>query len=217
MNYYKIVPYPPKIGTVIDTDKLFDKSRISRVKKLERLFNLFCELSQNRDLSIHSILALLYPNTLFPEEEIEKDFDLQNSLNEINQEILKTSFQLTSEFKHFNDFILEEVRRILKNNDISLPDRFKSHYFFESIEDCLKYYAEIRYKVRPTIIQVEFLEGSNSYKFDNNLLTKFENNFRAKDFYNQAEYCLKKGVTENPLFEIVLQGKYKVISHSKKL
>lgn len=48
-----------------------------------------------------------------------------------------------TEFKYFNDFVLNLVRKDLAASNIIVPNRFKSHYFFEKIEDCKDYLKEL--------------------------------------------------------------------------
>jgi hypothetical protein len=58
---------------------------------------------------------------------------------------------------------------------------------------------------------VEFIETRELKRLDNYFLVNFQDYFTSNDFYNQAKDFLNAKKTEEPLFEIIFQGKYRVI------
>ncbi|WP_298141025.1 hypothetical protein [Flavobacterium sp.] len=218
MEYYRIEEKPSKVGTVIDTDKKFDLLRIERLKQLEKLFNLIFEISSNLNLPLINILATLYPKLYYSEIIIKNQSDLEKHLDVLRKEILYSRFNVQFEFRNFTDFIFSKARAdIIKNHKISLPDRFKSRYFFESIEDCLNYHDNLISQKPCKIIMVEFIDKNRVYKFDNTFLTSFENHYTSEDFYRHANDYWMQQTSQNPLFEIIFLGKYKVKAHVLEL
>jgi hypothetical protein len=219
MTYYKIVQNPKSVGTIINTEENFDSERIDRFFKLNSLLKLIYDVSKIDNVSIHYIISQIYPTLFYPEIEIRYDASLLNNIEKIKREILNTNFNISSEFKYFNDFVLNQVRNnLMFESNISLPDRFKSHYFFESIEECLDYYYNLSSIVKKcTIIEVEFIDKKCIYKMDNKYLTNFKNHYTSIDFYKDANDFLIGKISENPLFEIIFQGRYKVNAHVLEL
>ncbi len=218
MNYYKIIEEPPQIGTIIDTDKNFDLLRLERFKKLEKLFNQIFEISSSSNLPIINILAALYPNLYYSNILVENQNTLESNLDVLRKEIAISKFCVGIEFRYFTDYVLYKAREEIKKElNKPLPNRFKSHYFFESIEDCFNYYYSLEAVKPSTIIKVDFIDQNRVYKMDNALLTSFENHYTSKDFYRHAKNYWMELTTENPLFEIVFQGKYKVNEHVLEL
>lgn len=212
MLYYKVIGKIPKIGTIIDTNESIDYYRINRISKLNRLFNLLYDLSFETNLPFQNILSLVLPN-FNPISKFEVNQSLLSKIEIIKLEIIATNFNIHSEFKFFNDFILDKVKTELYNeNKFVLPDRFKSNYFFESLSDCYLYCLELGlYKNKNNkIIEVEFVDTIHMEKMDNRLVADFQNHYTSNHFYNQAKKFLTKKTSDNPLFEIIFQGKYKV-------
>lgn len=212
MYHYKVIPIPPKIGSDIDTNDNIDNFRINRMTKLNSLFSALYNLSLYTNLSLQDILSLVYPNF-----KAYSTFEISPYITQIikliKNEVLKTNFNVYNEFRYFNDFVLQKVRNELDEVGIILPDRFKSHYFFESLSDTFFYCLELNIDRRFTVIEVEFQQNLKGHKMDNRLAVNFFDHYTAKDFHNQARMFLLKKSSENPLFEIVFQGKYKVINH----
>lgn len=212
MLYYKIIENPKAVGTIINTENNFDNKRIERFSTLNHLLRLIFETSNLNNISLHYILSQIYPNIFQHDNTIINNLNVINEIENIRKEIIQTSFEL-SEFKYLNDFILDMIRNDLANSNILLPDRFKSHYFFESIEDCIQYYIELSFFKPCKIIEVEPITKKNIIKIDNRLLTTFEDSCTANDIYIQAKECLTGKATQNPLFEIVFQGTYQIKNH----
>lgn len=212
MYYYKILTEAPKIGTIVDTNKFINYYRIDRQSKLNTLFNLLFELSFENELSIQNIFSLVYPN--FKQYSIfESNQNILDKIEIIKLEINKINFNVNREFLFFNDFVLDKVKTELNNDfNLDLPDRFKSHYFFETLSDCYFYYLELgcNQNKNSKIIEIELIETIKLEKMDNRLIVDFQDYFTSKHFYNQAKDFLTKKKSENPLFEIIFQGKYKV-------
>lgn len=212
MYYYKIVAKNINIQTIVSTCQSIDYFRINRMSQLNRLFNLFYELSSETNLSLQDILSLIYPN-FNPISKFEIDKNLHSKIEIIKREIITTNFIVQLEFRYFNDFVLDKAREELcRQSDLLLPDRFQSHFFFESLSDCYSYCLELGLNKDKNnkIIEVEFVETILLEKMDNRLVSDFHDYFTSQHFYNQAIAFLTKRNSENPLFEIIFQGKYKV-------
>ncbi|MBK8806049.1 MAG: hypothetical protein IPO21_05125 [Bacteroidales bacterium] len=213
MLYYKLIENPKVVGTIINTEDNFDFKRIERFSSLKHLLKLLFEVSYSNNIPLHYILSQIYPNVFRPEIAIRNEQKLLNDIEKVRKEMNRTNFDIFSEFKYFNDFILDMIRSDLANSNILLPDRFKSHFFFETIEECIQYHNELL-NCRPCkLVEVELIDKKQIIKLDNRLLTTFENSHTSNDFYNQAKECLIGNVTENPLYEIVFQGKYQIKYH----
>jgi hypothetical protein len=211
MYHYKVLAIPPKIGSSIDTNENIDHSRINRMSKLHNLFNSLYNLSINTDLPLQNIFSLIYPS-FKPISNFEVNNYITLSVQLIKSEVLSTNFNI-QEFRYFNDFVLEKVRNELGQTGLILPDRFKSHYFFESLSDCFFYCLELNIDKNCTVIEVEFQNNLKGHKMDNRLVVDFYDHYTARDFYNQAKKFLTKNSSAEPLYEVVFQGKYKILKH----
>lgn len=212
-SYYKLVSIQEPIGTLINTEDKFDTVRIARFTELQYLLNLFFETSSRTNISICHILSQIYPEVVCPQTDVTESTNLTDDIEKIRNEINRTNFILHSEFRFFNDLVLAIARSELINEGFILPDRFKSHYFFDSLEQCFAYYVNLPSLTPCRIIEVEFLNIKQVYKLDNMFLTRFEETFTANDFYKQAKRCLSGDITDNPIFEIVYQGTYRIKKH----
>ena len=215
--YYRLLENPEPVGTIINTDDRFNGARLSRYLKLKDLFRCIFDVSKLSNVSVHYILSQVYPDFFRPETELVFERQLLDGIDKIRIEIDRTNFVLQSEFRYFNDFVLDMVHSDLSSDSVLLPDRFKSHYFFLSVQDCVRYYLELPNSRSCTVIEVELVEMNYFSKHDNSFLTNFENYFTASDFYNQAKKFLLGEVSRHPLIEIVFQGIYRVRRHVKKM
>lgn len=214
MNYYKIISNPPNIGTLINTNESWDNHRFNRFLKLNKLFKLIFEVSCEGKLPLLNILSQLYPKQFISDITIDNMSKYEVVLKKIKKEILESNFNVALEFRYFTDFVLHEKRKeLIEKLNLQIPDRFKSHYFFESIDDCFNYHYNIISPKQCTIVQVEIIDKISVCKMDNTYLTSFQNHYTAEDFYRHAEDFLMQKTSENPLFEVVFQGKYVITSH----
>src|SRR5690606_12772007 len=210
MSYFKIIEKQKILDSIINTEENFDFQRIQRFNNLNQLLELLFKASKSYNLSLHYILSQIYPNIFQPECDIRNEPNILQDIDKIRKEIFLVNFEVYTEFKYFNDFVLNLVRKNLATSNIIVPDRFKSHYFFEKIEDCKKYLKELRNYKPCEIVEVEIIEKNQLIKVDNTLLTTFQNHYTSCDFYNQAKECLTGKISLNPLYEIVFQGKYRI-------
>jgi len=212
-KYYKLVVFTPLIGAVIDTNSFIDYERVKRFKKLTKLFELMYNCSTEFELPLFDILFQVKANFFKRLKFKIKNIQLKKRISEIRNECFKKCFR-SNEFRMFNDYMLAKVRDELNAKFVSdLPNRFESCYFFESIDDSLKYYSNLPVKYHTKIIEVEFIQIRSINKFDNTFLSEFQDYYTSDDFYLQANQFLFKHKSDKPLFEIVFQGKYKVIRH----
>lgn len=208
MNYYKIVSEFPKVGRVLNTTENINHARLVRFSKLKHLFDLIFNLSRDYNLPIYDVLKFTNQNA-----RINAEMDFYDQIENIKQEISTTNFILLYEFRYFNYYILEKVRKdIFDETKLELPNRFESQYFFQSINDCIRYNNELNSKSNK-IIEVEFNKTDAYFKGDNKFLTNFDDYYTSEHFYNQAKSFLLESTTNNPLFEIVFIGNYKIIRH----
>lgn len=200
---------------IIKTQDRIDHNMIKRLSQLNNLFELIYKCSEFHQISIKDILLKLKSKKiiLFTRNRFKND------IKEIKSEIKSKKFILELEFRYFTYFILEKVRQdLLKTSEnTNLPNRFESSYFFGNIRDCVVYLIGLyglSYKNQSNnlkIIEVEFEKTESLQKYDNNLLTEFKDDFHSKDFYSTLNNFLIGIESENPLYEYVFQGSYKVI------
>ena len=185
-----------------------------RLSDLDNLFELIYNCSKYHKISIKQILLKLKTQKTmsFTLNRLKRD------LKKIKREIKKQKFILESEFRYFTYYILEKVRQdlIQTSENIDLPNRFESSYFFGNLKDCIVYLNNLyglSFKNLPNlkIIEVEFEKIESLHKFDNNLLTDFKDDFHSKDFYSTLKNFLLCKESEKPLFEYVFQGSYRII------
>lgn len=199
---------------IINTKGRIDNYMIKRFSELNKLFKLIYNCSEKYQIPIKKIWIELKSKktTLFQRNAFDKE------IKNIKKEIKATKFNLQSEFRYFTYFVLEKIRMDLeKSADIILPNRLESSYFFGNIKDCITYLIGLyglSYKTQSTnlkIIEVELKKITCLHKFDNNLLTQFNDDFQSKDFYSVLNSFLLGGKTKKPLYEYVFQGSYQII------
>tara|TARA_B100000378_G_scaffold272723_1_gene264648 strand:- start:179 stop:859 length:681 start_codon:yes stop_codon:yes gene_type:complete len=219
--YYKIVSECPKNGIIIDTNEKIDYSMVKRFSELNNLLKLIYECSEKYQKSIREVLIESKSRKI-----IFKKNSFQKSVKAIKKEIKKTNFNLCVDFNYFTHYILENVRlELMKNSNKKIPNRFESSYFFESISDCKRYLKNLDKTFSSSffatnqlkVIKVKFIETKVLRKFDNILLTEFQDHYQSKDFNIIIKKYLKEGTSENPLFEYVFQGFYKVLKNDIRI
>lgn len=212
--YYKIVSFKTYEGQILSTQERVDFIRAKRYSRLINLFEQIYNCSKEYELPIGNVLFLINVGFLKRRKNRINNLELEKCINNIRNESSKQHFKISKEFRWFNDYILEKAKSELQNElGLILPNRFESGYFFESIEDCCKYYYNLPKKALAKIIQVEFTEQISLHKFDNKLITEFQDYYTSDDYYNQAKLFLIGGTSATPLFEIVFKGKYRVLAH----
>jgi hypothetical protein len=211
--YYKIIETLPRIGEVINTNRKYDSDRIKRYNQLHKFFRILYNYSKENQISVGAILNVICPYSDLSADFEAEDFNKKKRVLKrlFNQSIKNKINWSNNELRFFNDFVLEKAKKeVSKTIKVKLPNRFKSNYFFETIEDCHRY---IQLKGHGEIIKVEFVKVGRIGKFDNNLINYFEDSYTAEDLLSQAKKFLSGETIESPHFEIVFQGKYKVISY----
>jgi len=215
--YYKIVSEYPENGIIIDTNEKTNHSMVKRFTELNNLLKLIYECSEKYQKSIREVLIESKSRKI-----IFRKNSFQKSIKAIKKEIKKTDFNLNGEFKYFTYFILENVRlELIKNSDEKIPNRFESSYFFESIADCERYLINLDKTFNSSfyatnqskVIKVKLIETKVLRKFDNILLTEFQDDYHSKDFQTTIKKYLLEETSENPLLEYVFQGLYKVLKN----
>lgn len=209
--YYKLTKNP-LAKTVIDTNETIDYKRFNRFSELKILFNSIYSTSLEYNLPIGEIIFFINANIFKRLRYKAEHKTIKSKIKQIRRESINRKFNINIEFRFFNDFVLEKVRQdLIKNNDIILPDRFKSSYFFKSIDDCKRYYESLGGNYNCQIIKVKFIKTRELKKLDNYFLSNFQDSFTAINFYNQAQNFLLGEKSATPLLEIVFQGKYKIL------
>ncbi|MGB5980878.1 MAG: hypothetical protein WBG46_01925 [Nonlabens sp.] len=212
-TYYKIVSDIFSRGAEINTADRIDYNMVARISELNKLFNLIDKCSEYHNVSIREILQSL---KLF-DPSVITGTQLFLDLKEIKEEKIIQEFNIINEFRYFTYFILEKVRlELLKNNEVEeLPNRFESSYFFGSLADCKRYLIglNLNYSLNKLkVIEVKFEYEDVLFKFDNNHLSNFEDSFHSKDFKDSIARYLRAEQTQNPLFEYVFQGRYRIVN-----
>lgn len=181
-SHYKLVSTIEPLGTIINTEDRVDLARIARFSELKYLLSLIFKVSYQNNISICYILSQIYSGFVCPQNTIMGTVSFAKQITEIKNEIDRTNFRLQIEFRYFNDFVLNEVRNELDRKNLILPDRFKSHYFFDSLKQCFDYHSNLPPLTPCKIIEVEFVNLKQTARLDNMFLTHFEETFTAKDF-----------------------------------
>lgn len=115
---------------------------------------------------------------------------------------------LQSDF--INVFNYHNIPIILDNKpDITLPSRKESLFLFENIDDC-KYYIDT-HKGFGTICEVELIDTVNLFRGDMNLLNETPNYLTFHETINWANRYCKKESSSKPVYEILFQGKCRLI------
>lgn len=214
MKYcYKIVNSLSNHSGVIDTKASINKNRTNRYNELVRYFQYIYEFSYEKKMPIGQITNDLSPYEFFiPVIMIHIDNDYFPFIERIKQIQEEINFDWSKrEFSHFIEYIFEKVRLQLNEEmNLNLPSRFESSYFFESKDNCRKYVQEKNLS-HVKIIKVEILNSEYLLKLDNSLLNYFPNDLNAVDLENQAKKYWLGETSENSFYEIIFQGRYKVL------
>lgn len=217
-SYYKLVSIAPAVGKIINTREMVDSTRVKRYSKLTNLFEQIYNCSKEYELPIVVIVFHIKASIFKRRNYKIENLELKKCIKDIRKESSRQHFRVMKEFRWFNDYILEKAKTEIYNElGLVLPNRFESSYFFESIEDCYKYYFSLPSKHHTKIIEVEFIEQKMFKKFDNKLVSEFQDDYTSDDFFNQAKQFLLEQTSETPLFEVVFDGKYKVTNHHRLL
>jgi hypothetical protein len=212
--YYKLVQNKLPDGKVIDTNKVTDKDRYVRNLKLKKLFDLIYNYSLDYQIPIQSIFFELRPKK-FQSIVCDVDFVDWNYtfLKDIKNEVNKSRFVWGNETKYFfNDYLIGKAQSETEFLNIDFPDRYKSNYFFESKVDCINYLNDIHQQMPRPILIVDFIEVQKFKKFDNRMINNFDKSQISMDLLINTKKYLRGELTNNPLIEVVFQGKYKIIT-----
>jgi hypothetical protein len=210
--YYKIIQKLSPIGEIIDTDNSIDELRFKRNKELLTCFEKAYSFSEEFELPISVVLTeIALKITPLPNNFLKRITYIWK-LYFLTNEMKKCSLQYSEISKYSLDFILEKTRICIQNETKTiLPSRFKSSFFFESEDDCKRYYTKYNYEGEIFIAKVEFIESKEVVRFDNNIISYFSPYATSVECLNQAKSYLSGNMSDNPLIEFVFQGKYKII------
>lgn len=205
--YYRIIKKDEaalyKTGNVVDSEQCIHTYRVNRNNELLKLFQLTAKYSKKKKKPVVEVLG----------QDIYDSYSSGFLLNKIKKESIKTSFSPEHDLRFFIDFILEEARiTIQKKHSKSLPSRFESCFFWENIEDCRSYCDKFSSYGPFIILKVSFIEKKQFERLDNVLISShFYDWFTSEDFFNQAKIFLLGGESNEPQFEIIFQGQFKII------
>lgn len=209
--YYKITQKTYPIGEIIDTDNCIDKDRIKRNNELLTCFEKAYSFSEDFELPISVVLTEFALKITPLPNNILKRIKYIWKLYFLKIEMKKCDLQYSEISKYSLDFILEKSRIFIQNETKTiLPSRFESSFFFESEEDCKRYHLKFSYEGEIYIIKVEIIEPKELVRFDNNILSDFSPYYTSVESLNKAKSYLIGNMSDNPLIEVVFQGKYKI-------
>ena len=225
-KYFKVVPFINN-EVVIDTTETNYSSTLSKAKELEGLLLCMSYFSSNFGIPINVLylvnngLATIgnpylqqLPRSnkgVFTADQFTKDpYDNQFVINECDlinfiETTDKTGFKDPFEGFYIWEYLFEQVREQLST---SLPKRTESFFLFESVADCERYMSEI--KRIGMICEVELMETKQLFRADMTFINDIPNNINANNVYSIAEKYWKGESSENPLYEIIFQGKCKL-------
>ncbi|MDO9152135.1 MAG: hypothetical protein Q7U47_00210 [Paludibacter sp.] len=213
--YYKVIQSHVPVGKIIDTNYCINEYRVLRNNELKSFFEKAENFSNEFELSI----SLVLNDTLLKLMKLHKTFIIKGikyivKMKKLAKEREKCNFILNDESNFFIDYILEKKRKNLEiEENVILPSRFNSSFFFESADDCNKYYPKFNCNGEIQIVKVEFIETRKSFTFDNSIISDFSRCITSIDYLNHAKLYLSGYISDNPLLEVVFQGKYKIISY----
>jgi len=212
-RYFKVVKGLQTDGSIVSTLKCQNHSRYKKYKELSKFFEFACRFSNNYNVSMDSIFGYCDVNDEDPISLFSIDEKGQEKLNNLRIIAKKCTFSYWNDSRFFIDFILEKARieshRLIWKRH---PSRFKSSFFFESIVDCVNYGITFNQYGPFQIIEVEFIKTKRYKMFDNSLIAEFPSYYTADEYLRQAKWFLNGENSDNPVNEIVFQGKYKIIS-----
>jgi hypothetical protein len=111
------------------------------------------------------------------------------------------------------DYLLEITRQhLIEADNISLPNRFESAFFFETLEDCINYRLDFLVQLGNKVIEVELQNLENIYRFDNQYISSFQKHDTAYDYIDKISKYLRGQMSTHPLIEVVYYGDFKVVS-----
>lgn len=121
---------------MFDTNEKIHNKRIKRYYELLPFFKKVYSISLNRKQTIQELINdIIYKNYFRSIKSL--DFIILKLILFSNRKKINWNV----EFRYITDYILEKNRLILEETqNVYLPNRFKSSYFFNTVEDCLKYY-----------------------------------------------------------------------------
>lgn len=105
------------------------------------------------------------------------------------------------------EYYLEKVRAEEFNH---LPARLQSVFFFENVSDCDNYKNHHLSGIG-AIFGIETLETTNLFKGDMAIIDELDNSISRDELLEQIRKYWRGDKTENPIMEVVFQGKYNLI------
>jgi len=106
----------------------------------------------------------------------------------------------------FWEYLFERVRVTNFKDKVS---RLDSYFLFKSIDDC-KCYMETR-NITDDIVKVEIIEAENIFEYDMMFMENIENHYTIKMINENINKYWNKEFTSNPLIEVLLNGKFKIV------
>ena len=105
------------------------------------------------------------------------------------------------------EYYLEKVR----NEEFShLPPRLKSAFFFDDIDKCNDY-NKVHLSGLGSTFEVDVLENKSMFAGDMRIIDELDNSISRDKLLEQIRKYWLGGKTENPMMEIVFQGRYELI------
>jgi hypothetical protein len=196
--YYKIL-YKDAKEKIINTIANRDNKRIFRFNDLKSYFEQISEFSSKNNIPIFDII-----------KEINSTDNNNIYIQRLRELGVKKKFNWESiEGRYYFDFVLEKARKNISNKTGAvLPNRFESNFFFETVDDCFRYMDD---KSPGVVAKIEIIDCNLLFKADNKLLNYFPNSYTFDDLVNHSNKLWNGESTDEPLYEIIFQGKYRQI------
>jgi hypothetical protein len=121
------------------------------------------------------------------------------------------SFDEENKFIEFDNgiYLWETILEIVRESFYKhCPKRLSSIFFFDSISSC-NYYISNHLNGIGKIYEIEILETERYFEADMAHIDKIENQILFEDLINEFANYWKGTMSENPVKEIIFQGKYK--------
>ena len=236
MEYFRLEVNSEEIGIILDTNTRNNMKRSPYQNDFSEVLKMILEVSAQTGFTLNETYALaesvVYDaeqwNEMLAENKcLWKGVQVNPVLIELINKTLyyhyedcengitSVAFDLNNEEhkSYIWNYIYECVR--LQINE-KFPQytvnvgRYDSAYFFHSIKDC-EYYRNYNGMNDGVLCRVEVLMEYNSFAGDMNILEKLPLTSTGNDVFKAAaDYWMRK-TTDNPIYETLFQGKYKLI------
>lgn len=227
----------------VDLSKIYNSNENNYGRKLDfqyykHFLNVYLSVMKTNNISVDFLISLNNQIVNFGKDYLDK---LNNAIvNEEFVDIYKVtgndkhknqtisivsinhfiqSFDRENQFIYFENgaYLWEFLNELVRLNYFKdKPNRLDSVFLFSSIESC-NYYISEHLNGIGKIYEVELIEVEKYFETDMRVIDNIENQILFEDVINEFSDYWQGKLTENPIKEIIFQGKYnlKIISSNE--